>query len=205
MDKKEITDRILENIREGRNSLIWKQNTLNYTPFIKERYRTVYINETTPIKPKMAQIIIEVSKMGAKANIETAAELQKKTQIELKEILIKRNRKNKLVIIFNHFEKLTPTNKDYWMSLAGNNHIVLVGSQFGSYKTHLYGFYKLFETVNKKEKAEQQEINITIPVMVGVGFILFICFIKVSAMNTDLLFIIFFAFSAIRFLMYFMK
>lgn len=205
MEKKEITDRILENIREGKNSLIWKQNTLNYTPFIKERYRTVYINETSPIKPKMAQIIIEVSKMEARKTIETPAELQKKTQIELKEILKTRNRKNKLVIVFNHFEKLTPTNKDYWMSLAGDNHIVLVGSIFGAYKSQLYGFYKLFEVVNKTEREELREINVTIPVMVGLGFIAFICFIKVSIMNTELLFIIFFSFSLIRFLMYFIK
>ena len=143
--------------------------------------------------------------MEARANIETATELQKKTQLELKELLKTRNRKNKLVIVFNHFEKLTPTSKDFWQSLGGNPHIIFVGSQFGSYKSHLYGFYKLFETVNKKEKEEQQEINITIPVMVLLGFIAFVCFIKVSIMNTELLFIIFFSFSLIRFLMYFMK
>lgn len=205
MVNKEIADRILENIKEGRNSLIWKQNTIKYLPFIKERYRTVYINETDPIKPKMAQIIIEVSKMEARKNIETPPELHKKTKIDLKEILKSRNRHHKLVIVFNHFEKLTPTNKDYWMSLSGDKYIVLVGSQFGKYKSHLYGFYKLFDVVNKQEKTDKQEINITIPVMVGLGFILFICFTKVSALNKELLFIIFFAFSSIRFVMFFAK
>lgn len=205
MANKEIIDRILENIREGRNSLIFKQNTVKYLPFIKEKYRAVYINETSPIKPKMANIIIEVSKMEGRKNIETFEELQKPTALQLKEILKTRNRQHKLVIVFNHFEKLTPTSKDYWMSLAGDKDIVLVGSQFGNFKDKLYGFYKLFEIVNKKEKEEQQEINITVPVMVGFGFIVFACFIKVSIMSTELLFIIFFAFSSIRFLMYFMK
>ena len=205
MANKEITDRILENIKEGKNSLIWKQNTINYLPFIKERYRAVYINETTPLKPKLANIIIEVSKMEGRKNIETFEELQKPTVPVLKETLKSRNRHHKLVIVFNHFEKLTPTAKDFWMSLSGDKYIILVGSQFGTYKSHLYGFYKLFEIVNKKEREEQREINITIPVMVGLGFIAFVCFIKVSIMNTELLFIIFFSFSLIRFLMYFAK
>ena len=63
MDKQEILERLLENIKKGRNSLIWKKNTLNYVDFIKEKYRVVYINDTDPIKSKMVKIIIEVSIM----------------------------------------------------------------------------------------------------------------------------------------------
>jgi len=57
MDNEEILERIFENIKNGKNSLIWKKNTLNYVDLIKEKYRAVYINETDPIKSKMIKII----------------------------------------------------------------------------------------------------------------------------------------------------
>lgn len=186
MDNEEILERIFENIKNGKNSLIWKKNTLNYVDLIKEKYRAVYINETDPIKSKMIKIIREVSKIEEIKKIETEEQLSKKTKDQLKELLKKRNRKYKLIIIFNHFERLTRTSAQYWMSLTGNPHIIMVGSTFGIYKKEAYGFYKTFELINKEEQEESRaEVNVTIPFILIIGALIFGILYKLSLISSD--------------------
>lgn len=186
MEKEEILERIFENIKNGKNSLIWKKNTYEYADLIKEKYRAVYINETDPIKSKMIKIIREVSKLQEIKNIESEEQLSKKTKDQLKELLKKRNKKNKLVIIFNHFERLTRTSAQYWMSLVGNPFIVMVGSTFGIHKKEAYGFYKTFELINKEEQEESRaEMNITIPFILIIGVLIFLCLYKLSLISSD--------------------
>ncbi|MCZ3364882.1 MULTISPECIES: hypothetical protein [Methanobacterium] len=186
MEKEEILERIFENIKNGKNSLIWKKNTYEYADLIKERYRAVYINETDPIKSKMIKVIREVSKLQEIKNIESEEQLSKKTKDQLKELLKKRNKKNKLVIIFNHFERLTRTSAQYWMSLVGNPFIVMVGSTFGIHKKEAYGFYKTFKLINKEEQEESRaEMNITIPFILIIGVLIFLCLYKLSLISSD--------------------
>ena len=186
MDKEEILERILENIKNGKNSLIWKNNTLNYVDLINQKYRTVYINETDPIKSKMVKIIIEVSRIEGIKRVESEEQLLKKTKDQLKELLKKRNKKNKLVIIFNHFERLTRTSAQYWMSLTGNSYIVMVGSNFGIHKKEAYGFYQTFDLINKEEQEESRaEINVTIPFILVIGAFVFAILYKLSLISSD--------------------
>ena len=185
MDNEEIVGRIFENIKNGKNSLIWKKNTLNYVDLIKEKYRAVYINETDPIKSKMIKIIREVSRIEGIKRIETEEQLSKKTKDQLKELLKKRNRKYRLVIIFNHFERLTRTSAQYWMSLAGDKHIIMVGSIFGVYKKEAYGFYQKFDLINKEEQEESRaEINVTIPFILVMGAFIFAILYKLSLISS---------------------
>jgi len=186
MDNEEILKRIFENIKNGKNSLIWKKNTLNYVDLIKEKYRAVYINETDPIKSKMVKIIIEVSKIQGIKNIETEEQLSKKTKDQLKELLKVRNRKIKLVIIFNHFDRLTRTSAQYWMSLTGNPHIIMVGSNFGVHKKEAYGFYRTFDLINKEEQEESRaEVNVTIPFILVIGAFVFAILYKLSLISSS--------------------
>ena len=186
MDNEEILERIFENIKNGKNSLIWKKNTLNYVDLIKEKYRVVYINETDPIKSKMIKIIIEVSKMQEIKKIESEEQLAKKTKDTLKELLKKRNKKNKLVIVFNHFERLTRTSAQYWMSITGNTHIVMVGSNFGVHKKEAYGFYRTFDLINKEELEESRaEMNVTIPFILIIGALIFLILYKLSLISSN--------------------
>ena len=186
MENEEILERIFENIKEGKNSLIWKNNTFNYVHLIKEKYRAVYINETDPIKSRMIKVIIEVSKMEGIKKVETEEQLSKKTKDQLKELLNKRNRKNKLVIIFNHFERLTRTSAQYWMSLSGNPYIIMVGSNFGKHKPEAYGFYKIFDIVNKEELEDSRaEVNVTIPFILVIGALTFLILYKLSLISSN--------------------
>jgi hypothetical protein len=186
MEKEEILEQIFENIKEGKNSLIWKKNTYEYVDLIKGKYRAVYINETDPIKSKMIKIIIEVSKLEEIKKIETEEQLSKKTKDQLKALLHKRNRKYKLIIIFNHFERLTRTSAQYWMSLTGNPYILMIGSTFGTHKKEAYGFYKTFELINKEEQEDSKaEMNVTVPFILVIGALVFAILYKLSLISSD--------------------
>jgi hypothetical protein len=187
MEKKELLNGILENIRAGKNTLIWKNNTLPFVVQVQDKYKyTVYINETAPIKPKITEIIIKLSQLKGRKNIETESELLKLTAIQLKEILKKRVQKDKLVIIFNHFENITKSVAQFWLSISGNKHIVFVGSVWGTWKKEAYGFYKVFNLINKEEREESRaEMNITIPVIIILGGFIFAVLFKLSIISSD--------------------
>jgi len=187
MEKKALLDGILENIRSGKNTLIWKQNTLTYVTQIQDKYKyTVYINETAPIKTKIIEIIIKLSQLKGRVKIETESELNKFTAIQLKEILKKRVQKDKLVVVFNRFENITRSVAQFWLSVAGNKHIVFVGSVWGSWRKELYGFYKIFELINKEEREESRaEMNVTIPVILLIGAFVFVVLFKLSIISSD--------------------
>lgn len=182
MENQEILDGILNNIKEGKNTLIWKKNTLPFFDRIKEKYRySVYINETAPIKTKIIEIIIKVSQLKGRKNIKTESELSKNTAVQLKEILKKIIQKDKLVIIFNRFENITKSVAQFWLSVSGNKHIVFVGSIWGIYKKEAHGFHKTFILVNKEEKENYgSEINVTIPFILVIGVFMFVILFKLG-------------------------
>lgn len=187
MEKKVFLDGILENIRIGKSTLIWKQNTLPFVVPIQEKYRyTVYINETAPLKTKIIGIIIKLSQLKNRKKIETESELNKFTTVQLKEILRKRVQKDKLVIVFNHFENITKSVAQFWLSVAGNRHIVFVGSVWGNWKKEAYGFYKIFNLINKGEMKESRaEINVTLPVILVLGGFIFAVLFKLSIISSN--------------------
>lgn len=182
MEKEEILSGILENIKSGKNSLIWKNNTLPYFDRIKEKYRySVYINETMPIKSKIIELIIKLSQLKDRKKIETESELEKFNVLKLKEILKKKVQKDKLVVIFNRFENITKSVAQFWLSVSGNKYIVFVGSVWGNYKKEAYGFYKIFHLINKEEKEEYgSEMNVTIPFVLVIGAFVFVILFKLG-------------------------
>lgn len=182
MENQEILDGILNNIREGKNTLIWKKNSLPFFDRIKEKYRySVYINETAPIKTKIIEIIIKISQLKGRKNIKTESELSKNTAVQLKEILKKVIQKDKLVIVFNRFENITKSIAQFWLSVSGNKHIVFVGSIWGIYKKEAHGFHKTFILVNKEEKeAHGSEMNVTIPFIFVLGAFVFVILFKLG-------------------------
>lgn len=182
MENMEILNGILNNIREGTNTLIWKKNTLPFFDRINEKYRySVYINEMAPIKTKIIDIIIKVSQLKNRKNIKTKSELNKNTVVQLKEILKKTIQKDKLVIVFNRFENITKSVAQFWLSVSGNKFIVFVGSIWGIYKKEAHGFHKTFILVNKEEKENYgTEMNVTIPFIFVIGAFIFVILFKLG-------------------------
>lgn len=174
MNKDEIKDVLLRNIREGKNSLLWQQHTAQYIEAIEEKYEVVYINEPDPIKAKLVEIITAISH-------EKETILSRKTVPELKKILESKTARKKVVIIFNHFERITASVARAWLSISEFERVILVGSFFGRFKKGAYGLYKVFEVVNEDDMEESfDEVDITMFVFAGISVLVFLAFLRFS-------------------------
>ena len=204
----ECLKRILANIKAGKNSLVWRKNVFNYVEIISESYVIIYLNELSPVKSKLIQLISAVQEARGR-KVPSASEFQRMTIDDLKEMLFKKASGVKVVVAFNHFERLTPSVSRFWLSVAGHERIVFLGSVCGNFRKEVYGFYKTFDVVNHdlmQDEGSGSEMDITMPFVLAVGVFVFVCFAKVSLIgSTVLVSSLWFAFLVIRTLMYLIK
>jgi hypothetical protein len=200
--------KILENIKAGKSSLVWRKNVFNYVEIISESYVTVYLNELSPIKSKIIQLIFAIQEIRDR-KVPESSQLQRMTIEELKEMLFKKSSGIKVVVVFNHFERLTPSTARFWLSVSGHERIIFLGSVCGNFKKEAYGFYQSFEVVNQKvmkSEGSGSEMDITIPFILVVGAFIFICFLKVSLIGSVMLVsALWFAFLVVRTLLYLIR
>ncbi len=205
MKQEELLKKSLENIKKGKNSLVYRKNVYKLVKGLQSSYLTVYINELTPVKHKLIQLITEIQTHRDR-KVPKDTELTRMTTEDLKQMLFKKASGIKVVIAFNHFERLTATTARFWHSVSGHERIVFIGSLFNSFKKDAYGFYKTFEVINEAEMKEQSpagEMDITIPAVVICGALVFICFLKISYIGSEILIgAIWFTFLLARTLLY---
>ena len=115
----ECLEKILKNIKAGKNSLIWKKNVFNYVEGVSKRNAVVYLNELAPIKSKLIQLITAIQEIRDR-KVPTPTQFQRMTIDELKEMLFKKASGIKVVIVFNHFERLTPSTSRFWLSVSSH-------------------------------------------------------------------------------------
>ena len=204
----ECLEKILGNIKEGKNSLVWKKNAYNYVEVVSESYSVVYLNELAPIKSKLIQLISTIQEIRNR-KVPTSTQFQRMTIEELKEMLFKKTSGFKLVVVFNHFELLTPATSRFWLSVSGHERIVFLGSICGNFKKEVFGFYQTFEVVNEKlmkTEGSGSEMDITMPFVLIVGAFIFICFLKISLIGPVMLVsALWFAFLVVRTLLYLIR
>ena len=205
MKKEELLQHSLENIKKGQNSLIYKKNVFTLVKELEKNYLTIYINEPSPVKHKLIQMITEIQ-THRERKVPKETELTRMTTEDLKQMLFKKASGIKVVVAFNHFERLTATTARFWHSIAGHDRIIFIGSLFSSFKKEAYGFYKTFEVINKAEMREQSpagEMDITLPTVIACGALVFICFLKISFISSEVIIgAIWFAFLMARTLLY---
>lgn len=205
MKKEELIKNCLENIKKGQNSLIYKKNVFTLVKELEKHYLTVYINEPSPVKHKLIQMIIQIQ-THRERKVPKESELTRMTTEDLKQMLFKKASGIKVVVAFNHFERLTATTARFWHSVAGHERLVFIGSLFTKFKKEAYGFYKTFEVINEAEMREQSpagEMDITLPTVIVCGALVFICFLKISFISSEVLIgAIWFAFLLARTLIY---
>lgn len=205
MKQEELLKKSLENIKKGKNSLVYRKNVYKLVKGLQSSYLTVYINELTPVKHKLIQLITEIQ-THRERKVPKDTELTRMTTEDLKQMLFKKASGIKVVIAFNHFERLTATTARFWHSVSGHERIVFIGSLFNGFKKDAYGFYKTFEVINEAEMKEQSpagEMDITIPTVVICGALVFICFLKISYIGSEILIgAIWFTFLLARTLLY---
>ncbi|MBU4535703.1 MAG: hypothetical protein KKF16_07755 [Euryarchaeota archaeon] len=89
--------------------------------------------------------------------------------------------RKKVVVIFNHFERITASVARAWLSISEFERVILVGSLFGRFKKGAYGLYKVFEVVNEDDMEESfDEVDISIFVFGGISVLIFLAFLRVS-------------------------
>lgn len=144
---------------------------------MKDDYLCIYFNEPTPVKVQLIKVIEELSPNNIYS-------LKRLTIDELKEILIKELTHERLIITFNHFERLTKRTVQVYQYLNSLNNIQFICSFSQSFKPEVYPFFKRFELVNREEYEEKglkDEINITYFVYALLSIICFFVYIKASS------------------------
>jgi hypothetical protein len=168
---------IIEEIRKGKNIIFYNKNIYDCYNQLQDDYICIYFNEPIPIKGKLIKIINEITE-------ENRPSLNRKTIATLKEILIKGLKYKRLIICFNHFDRLTNKSVQVYQSLNSLENIQFVCSFNKKFKKEIYPFYSHFELANKEEyeeKTVKDEINMTFPVYLFIALLCFVIYIKAAS------------------------
>lgn len=163
-----------QKIDEGKNLIFYKKNVFHCYEELEDDYLCIYFNEPTPVKGKLVKIMSELSE-------ENKTALNRKTIAELKEKLVKELAYERLIITFNHFERLTKSAVQVFQYLNTLKNIQFICSFSNDFKPDIYPFYKGFELVNKEEYEEKgikNEINVTYAFYIFISAYCFFIYLK---------------------------
>lgn len=167
---------IREHISDGRNVIFYNKDVYNCYNKLKKDYLCVYVNEPLPVKLRLIGIINALSD-------DKKISLNRLTISELRNILITELRYETLIIIFNHFERLTKRSVQVYQYLNSLKNIRFICSFNKNFKPEVYSFFKTFELINQdeyKQKHGRKEINITYTVYAVLSVYCFIIYMKTA-------------------------
>lgn len=172
---------VKELLNQGKNLIFYKRNVFECYNLLKDDFLCVCFNEPVPLKFRLTTAIDLASDNKYNA-------LYNKTIPELMEILIEELDSRTLIIMFNHFEKLTITAIDIYNYLNNRENIWFICSVQGHFKrdkkVELYNFYKDFVLMNKEEldgEKVSDEVNITYTVYLLLALLFFIVYLKTAS------------------------
>ncbi len=148
---------ILDNIAKKINIIFYDKNVYKCYTKLKEEHICVYFNEPTPIKGRLMEIINTIGRNDKKP-------LNPMTIPELTDLIIHDLKYDRLIIIFNKFERLTNRTAQIYQQLYNSPNIQFICSFSEHFKKEVYPFFKQFEFVNKEEykkNSTSNEINVT--------------------------------------------
>lgn len=193
LKKSEINGEIFDKIEKGENIIFYKKNIHECFNLLMEEYFCVYFNEPQPVKSVLIHII------NKKRDYDDSLSLNRKTIPELEEILIKELNNERLIILFNHFERLTNRSVQFFLSLNIFENVQFVCSFSGKLKKEVHPFCSEFEIINGEEYEkvkndedikDRDEFDVTIPFYVLIS--LFFFFLYLKSASTLYLAIVFF-------------
>ncbi len=167
---------ILEDISKGKNIIFYNKNIYDCYNQLEDDYFCIYFNEPTPVKVRLIKIINQITS-------DNTSSLNRKTIAELKDILIKELKYERLIICFNHFERLTNKSVQVYKSLNSLENIQFVCSFKDKFKKEIYSFYSQFELANKEEYEKEtvkDEISMTFPVYLFIALLFFVIYLKAA-------------------------
>jgi len=174
---------ITEQIEKGNNLIFYNKNVFECFNSLKNDYMCIYFNEPIPMKPRLIEAILQISS-------DDKLSLNRLTIAELMEILINELKYEQLIILFNHFERLTKKTVQSYQYLNSLDNIQFVCSFDKKFKPEVYPFFKTFELVNREEYLDlsgADEINITYPVFALLSILCFFVYLKMASLEVGFL------------------
>jgi hypothetical protein len=169
---------IKEDIENGRNLMFYKKDVYSCFKELKREYLCVYYNEPLPVKMRLVDAMYAISGF-------TKAQLNSLTIPELTKLLVRELESKTLIILFNHFERLTERSLQIYQYLNSMENIRLICSfnVVKTFKPEIYLFFKTFKLVNMgdyKVENTKDEINITYAVYAILSIYCFFIYMKTS-------------------------
>ncbi|MCK9150488.1 hypothetical protein MXE27_00855 [Methanobacterium alcaliphilum] len=149
---------------------MFKKDVKTLIPEISARWTTIYLAEPVPPKLRLVEIL---SKLGA-GKKET---MKRFTIEELKDKIESETKNKKVIIAFNHFEKMTKTGSQAFEFLIDLPSIILVCSYQNHFRDHAYTLFTRMESF-KDEKDE--EVDIKLAVFAVITFLCIFSYLKLA-------------------------
>ncbi|BDZ68785.1 hypothetical protein GCM10025860_22330 [Methanobacterium ferruginis] len=133
---------IKENIGNGKNLMFYKKNVYDCFKELKKDYLCIYYNEPLPIKIRLVDSINFISGYSK-------THLNRLAITELTKLLIDELKSTTLIILFNHFERLTERSLQIYQYLNSreNIHFICSFSIVKTFKPDVYLFLGFVETL----------------------------------------------------------
>lgn len=171
------SDNIFDCVRENKSVIIYKEDVHKFLPDLANRWTAIFIGDPVPPKQKLIDIAL-------KLGLENKDRLKRLTIEELKELLEAKTKNKKIVILFNHFERMTQLGADTWGFLNSLNSFILVASYYKNFKAVAYTLFQQFEHI-KEEKHEEIDIKYSIfAIITAMGIF---SYMKIASLNIGLI------------------
>ena len=161
-------------IKKQKNIIFYNKDVNQCYKKLKDDYLCVYFDEPVPVRVKLIKMLKLV-------NPDYSFNSSHITVSELKYAIVKELGQKNLIIIFNHFERLSKRYVGIYQYLNSIKNIQFICSFEDKINRITYPFYKTFEHLNKEEyktDTAKDEINITYSLYILVSIICFFVYIK---------------------------
>jgi hypothetical protein len=168
---------IREDISNGRNLIFYNKDVYNCYKQLKSDFLCIYFNEPLPVKVRLMESINIIS-----GNRKPS--LSRLTIAELRDLLVKRLKYKTLIILFNHFERLTKRSVQAYQYLNSLENVRFICSFNKNFKPEVYSFFRTFEFINEDEyklKHGREEINVTYAVYAILSVYCFFIYLKAAS------------------------
>lgn len=167
---------IKELIENGKNLIFYDKDVKPCYDELKDDYLCVYFDEPAPARIRLIEILYKLKK---------EAKFKKNISIpELKKLIIKELGDDKLIIIFNHFERLNNQSVRPYYDLNENDNIQFICNFTQNFKKQIYPFFQTFKLINSakyKKEVVKDEINVTYAIYALISIFCFLFYMKISS------------------------
>ena len=169
-----IHHKVFSCVNDNKSVLVYREDVYKFLPDLANRWTTVFIKDPVPPKLKLIEIC---EKLG----IEKKEKLRRKTIEELKELIAKETKNKKIVILFNHFERMTQLGADTWDFINNLDSIILVASYHKNFKSVAYSLFRQMEHIREEI---HEEIDIKFSIFAIITALGLFSYVKLASLNT---------------------